>query len=319
MAAPDVRPIQIPEAFTVWAGSDWHGQLEAVDRLLGRAGLTDGADRWIAPERTALVVTGDIVDRGPQSVALVRRLASLRTQASLAGGMVAILEGNHEMQVLGGLGGDPRIFRALMAFGGGATLLSAGLRPEEWEGRTPAEIAARVDELAPDLVPTLWTFAPYASWQDVLFVHGGPVPFQALDAFERSADRLWIRRAFYASPDPFPEAPAWAPYREAGIGRVVFGHTPVEAPELGHGGRTLNLDTWKGGHVTLARLGPGGDLRDAAFLSEPAAPRAIADAPISADEIRQLDAALPAVVDAWVPAHAPAGSGTAPLPGRPAA
>ncbi len=312
MAAPDVPPIQVPAEFTVWAASDLHGQLGAVDRLLCEAGLTDGADRWTAPAGTALVVTGDIVDRGPDSVGLVRRLASLRAQAEGAGGLVALLEGNHEMQVLGGLGGEPDIFRALMAFGGGATLLSAGLRPDEWEGRSSREIATRVDELAPDLVPALWTFAPYACWGDVLFVHGGPVPFQELDRFERSADRLWIRDSFFASPDPFPEADAWTTYREAGIGRVVFGHTPVERPTLGHGGRTLNLDTWRAQQVTLARLEPGRDLAEAAFLAQPAAPRAIADAPITAEEIRRLDASLPAIVDAWVPAHAPSGSGTTP-------
>lgn len=300
MAAPNIPPIRIPDAYTVFAASDIHGQLRAVDRLLANAGLTDGADRWIAPAGTALVVTGDVVDRGPDTVRLVRRLASLRAQAQRAGGIVAILEGNHEMQVLGGLGGQPEIFEALMAFGGAATLLSAGLRPDEWEGRSPAEIAARVDALAPDLVPTLWTFAPYARWGDVLFVHGGPVPDQALDRFERSADRLWIRDGFFASAEPFPEAPCWAPYREVGIRRVVFGHTPVAEPALLHGGTALNLDTWRGKHVTLARLEPGRELRDAVFLVEPAEPRAIADAPVPAEEIRRFDATLPAVVDAWI-------------------
>lgn len=309
MAAPDVPPIHIPDQFTVWAGSDLHGQLGAVDRLLASAGLTDGGDRWIAPPATALVVTGDMVDRGPDSVGLVRRLASLRAQAEDAGGRVALLEGNHEAQVLGGLGGQPEIFRALMTFGGGATLLSAGMRPEEWAGRSSADIAARVDELVPDLVPTLWTFAPYARWGDVLFVHAGPVPFQPLDRWERSADRLWIRGEFSASPAPFPDADAWTPYREAGIGRVVFGHTPVETPTLGHGGRTINIDTWRGGRVTLARLEPGRALGEATLLSEPAEPRAIADAPVTAEEIREFDATLPAIVDAWVAAVRPASLG----------
>src|ERR1700693_2365616 len=168
MAAPGIPPISIPDEFTVGAASDLHGQRRSVDLLLAAAGLTDGADRWIAPAATALVVTGDVVDRGPDTVGLVRRLGSLRAQAEPAGGCVAILEGNHEAQVLGGLGGEPEIFRALMAFGGGATLLSVGMRPDEWEGRPPAEIAARVNEVAPDLLPTLWTFAPYARWRDVL-------------------------------------------------------------------------------------------------------------------------------------------------------
>ena len=309
MAAPDVPAIQVPGDYTVWAASDLHGQLGAVDRLLAAAGLTDGADRWIAPPASALVVTGDVVDRGPDTVGLVRRLASLREQAERAGGLVALLEGNHEAQVLGGLGGQPDIFRALMAFGGGATLLSAGMRPEEWEGRSPAEIAARVDELVPDLVPTLWTFAPYARWGDVLFVHVGPVPFQPLARFERSADRLWIRSEFSASPDPFPDADSWTPYREVGIGRVVFGHTPVERPALGHGGRTINIDTWRGGRVTLARLEPGRALGEAEFLTQPAEPRAIADAPVTPEEIRRFDATLPAIVDAWVAGRSWAGSG----------
>jgi hypothetical protein len=305
MAALDVPPIRIPDEFTVWAASDLHGQLGAVDRLLGAAGLTDGADRWTAPAGTAFVVTGDVVDRGLDSLRLVRRLASLRAQAGHAGGLVAILEGNHEAQVLGGIGGEPEIFRALMTFGGGATLLSAGLRPDEWEGRSSAEIAARVDELAPDLVPTLWTFAPYARWRDVLFVHAGPVPFQDLDRFERSADRLWIRDGFFASPEPFPDAESWATYRRAGISQVVFGHTPVDRPTLSHDGHALNLDTWRGQQVTLARLEPGRDLRNAAFRAEPVEPRAIADDPVSGEEIRRFDADLPALVDAWVAVHRP--------------
>ena len=300
-----IAPIKIPDEFTVWAASDVHGQLRAVDRLLRAAGLTDGADRWVAPPATALVVTGDVVDRGPDSLWLVRRLASLRAQAGAAGGLVAILGGNHEAQVLGGLDGEPQIFRALMAFGGGATLLSAGLRPDEWEGRSPAEIAARVDERAPDLRPTLWTFAPYAHWGDVLLVHGGPVPNQELDRFERSADRLWIRDGFFASPEPFPDAESWATYRRAGISQVVFGHTPVDRPTLSHDGHALNLDTWRGQQVTLARLEPGRDLRKAAFRAEPVEPRAIADDPVSGEEIRRFDADLPALVDAWVAVHRP--------------
>ncbi len=172
-------------------------------------------------------------------------------------------------------------------------------------GRSAAEIAARVDELAPDLVPTLWTFAPYARWGDVLFVHAGPVPFQPLDRYERSADRLWIRSEFFASPDPFPGSEAWAPFREAGLGRVVFGHTPVERPTLYHDGRALNVDTWRGQQVTLARLEPGRPLAEAAFLAEAAEPRAIADAPVTPEDVRAFDAALPAIVDAWVAAVRP--------------
>ena len=299
MAAPHVPPITIPDEFTVWAATDLHGQLRAVDRLLAEAGLAvDGA--WTAPPGSALVVTGDMVDRGPDSLGLVRRLAGLREQAASAGSIVALLEGNHEVQVLGGLAGVPELFRALMAFGGPATFASVGMRADEWTGRDAASISARVDDLAPDLRPTLWSFAPYARWRDIVLVHGGPVPGQALDGWGRSAERLWVRDAFFASPDPFPAADAWAPYRAAGIGRVVFGHTPVERPTTFHAGRALNLDTWRGQLVSLARLTPDGDLGASTFLAAPAEPRSVADAPVTTDDIRRFDSGLPAVVDAWI-------------------
>jgi len=299
MSLPGVPPVTIPATMTVWAASDVHGQLHAVDRLLAEAGLTDGANRWIAPPGTALVITGDMVDRGPDSVGLVRRLVSLRAQAPAAGGLVALLEGNHEVQVLGGLDGVPEIFDALMTFGGAATLLAAGMAPDSWVGQSSEALRQRVDELAPDFLPALRTFGPWACWGDVLLVHGGPVPGMGLGDFTAGAERLWIRQAFFESVEPFPAAGVWAPYREIGIGRVVFGHTPVARPAFSHDGRALNLDTWKGEQVTLARLEPGGDLRDARFLMVPAEPRAVADAPVSPERVREIDAALPPVVRAW--------------------
>jgi hypothetical protein len=74
----------------------------------------------------------------------------------------------------------------------------------------------------------------------------------------------------------------------------------VDEPTLSHAGHALNLDTWRGRQVTLARLLPGRPLGEAMFLSEPAEPRAIADAPVTAREIETFDAQLPAIVDAWV-------------------
>lgn len=298
MPFPGVEPVTVPASFTVWAASDVHGQRDAVDRLLAGAGLTDGADRWIAPPQTALVITGDLVDRGPESVGLVRRLVSLREQAPARGGLVVLVEGNHEVQVLGGLAGVPEIWRALLTFGGGATLVSAGLEPGEWERLTPLQVAERVDALAPDFRPALRTLAPYATWGDVLLVHGGPVPFQGLDAWAAGEERLWIRDAWFASPYPFPDHEAWAAYRDAGMARVVFGHTPVAEPSFVHDGRGLNLDTWKGGIVTLAQLLPGRPLSEARFLAEPAGPRT-ADAPVSRDEMNAIDAAMFPAVRAW--------------------
>jgi len=293
-----IAPVSIPDDFTVFAASDLHGQLQAVDRLLARAGLTDGGATWTAPGGTALVVTGDMVDRGPDSVGLVRRLVSLREQAPSRGGLVVLLEGNHEIQLLGGLDAVPQIFRAFMTFGGAATLLSAGMHEPEWRDTSAPVISGRFDAVAPDITPAVWSFAPYARWRDVLFVHGGPVPGQDLPAFEGSAQRLWIRKGFFAADDSFPGASAWSVYRQAGIERVVFGHTPVAAPTLYHDGRALNLDTWRGQTVSLAHL-VGERLDDAVLDAEPVQPRAVADAPVTAEQIAAIDDGLPQIVDEW--------------------
>jgi serine/threonine protein phosphatase 1 len=294
-----VPPVQIPDDYRVFAASDLHGQLRATDRLLAAAGLTDGGGAWTAPPRTALVVTGDLVDRGPDSVGLVRRLVALRDQAAAAGSMVVLLEGNHEVQVLGGLAGVPEIQRALWVFGGAATMVSAGLPSDGWADRPAEETAAALAEAAPGFLDDLWGFAPYARWRQTLFVHGGPVPGQELDAFEASARRLWIRRDFFLSEHRFPDHEVWHPYRTDGARQVVFGHTPQPEATLYHGDRALNVDTWKGGLVTLAALPDGEDLRDTRTYTEPAEPRAVRDAPVTSDEIAVLDAGLPAVVDAW--------------------
>jgi serine/threonine protein phosphatase 1 len=301
-----VPPVQVPDDFRVFAASDLHGQLRATDQLLSAAGLTDGADHWIAPPATALVITGDMVDRGPDSVGLVRRLVSLRDPAPARGGLVVLLEGNHEVQVLGGLDGVPLIHRAFMTFGGAATLLSAGLAEAEFRDRPIAEIAARFDRAVPDLRPTLWGLAPYARWRDTLLVHGGPVPGQQLDAFEASSRRLWIRRDFFESEARFPDAEPWRPYRLTGARSVVFGHTPVAEPTLFHGHRALNLDTWRGETVTLARLPESGDLRDAEILSAPTEPRAVADGSVTPEQIALLDVEITSVVDEyWAGAKGP--------------
>ncbi len=175
MPMPFVDPIVIPDAFTVWAATDLHGQAAAVDRLLERAGLMDDRGAWTAPPGTALVVTGDIVDRGPDTVALVRRLVGLRDQARARGGLVALLQGNHEPPGAGrprrrpddpaGAAGVRR--RGHACLGGPAALI-------EWAAADGPAIAALVDARAPDFLPALRSFAPWARWRDTLFVHGGP-------------------------------------------------------------------------------------------------------------------------------------------------
>jgi len=82
---------------------DIHGDLDALERSLRAAGLTDARGQWIGG-RTVLVQTGDYMDRGPDVKAVLDRLMALETSAARAGGRVIVLAGNHEvMNVLGEL------------------------------------------------------------------------------------------------------------------------------------------------------------------------------------------------------------------------
>lgn len=57
----------------------------------------DDRGNWIGKDAT-LIQTGDIVDRGPDTIAIYKLFDSLRTQARGAGGEVVSLLGNHEVR-----------------------------------------------------------------------------------------------------------------------------------------------------------------------------------------------------------------------------
>lgn len=77
------------------AVGDLHGDFAAWRAIAQDAGLVDAKGRW-AGGKTVLVQTGDIVDRGPQSLAIVQDLIRLQGEAKRAGGKVIVLVGNHE-------------------------------------------------------------------------------------------------------------------------------------------------------------------------------------------------------------------------------
>jgi hypothetical protein len=90
---------------TVFAIGDIHGDYERLVRLLGAAGIVAsekfGPDSaaWTAAD-SVLVVTGDMIDKGPHPVAVLRLLRALQQDAVNKGGQVILLAGNHEVEFL---------------------------------------------------------------------------------------------------------------------------------------------------------------------------------------------------------------------------
>ena len=85
----------------VVAIADIHGAYDAMVETLQNASVLDSKLSW-AGGTTNLVIVGDILDRGPQSRAVMDLLMRLEGQAESAGGRVHVLIGNHESMILTG-------------------------------------------------------------------------------------------------------------------------------------------------------------------------------------------------------------------------
>ena len=80
---------------------DVHGDFKQTMRALELGKVMDADGRWIGGD-TVLVQVGDILDRGDNELAIMRKFASLAKQARKEGGDVLVVHGNHEiMNVLG--------------------------------------------------------------------------------------------------------------------------------------------------------------------------------------------------------------------------
>ncbi|KAF7722758.1 hypothetical protein EC973_002712 [Apophysomyces ossiformis] len=80
---------------------DLHGDLENTLTILRFAGLVDGEGHWIGND-TIFVQTGDVLDRGLDTIKLYDLIQRLRDEAEEAGGKVIPLLGNHEIMNLKG-------------------------------------------------------------------------------------------------------------------------------------------------------------------------------------------------------------------------
>lgn len=110
------------------AVGDLHGDYAAFSDIVKAAGLTDDKGRWIGG-KAVLVQLGDVPDRGPDTLKIVRSLMRLEKEAAKHGGKVIALVGNHEaMNMAGDLRYiDPGEYAAF------ADQQSAGRRERAWQ------------------------------------------------------------------------------------------------------------------------------------------------------------------------------------------
>jgi hypothetical protein len=103
--------IQLDTTEDVFAIGDPHGDPKRLAGALAGAKLIDDAS--VAPDRakwaggkSILVVTGDMIDKGTDSIGVITLLRTLQSDAASRGGRVIITMGNHEAEFLADPLGD---------------------------------------------------------------------------------------------------------------------------------------------------------------------------------------------------------------------
>jgi hypothetical protein len=94
-------PVAAAPLHRVVAVGDLHGDFSAWRDILRSASLVDNKGHWTGGN-TILIQTGDVVDRGPNSLELIEDLMRLQKEAARARGQVIAMVGNHEAMNLTG-------------------------------------------------------------------------------------------------------------------------------------------------------------------------------------------------------------------------
>ncbi len=225
----------------VLAVGDIHGCARPFTTLLDRYTRLQEDPRLAG---LALVLLGDMVDRGPDSRAVLIRARDM-TRAMPED--VICLTGNHELMLLDFI--DDPLGRGLrwLAFGGAETLSSFDIPPPSHK-KDPDRIMAVADQLeqalrAEGLLDWLRVLPDRWSTGNLACVHAAMAPDQPLDRQNR-------RHLCWGHPD-FARQP-----RTDGLW-VVHGHTISPKPICAVGRIALDTGAFQGGPLSAALLTPG--------------------------------------------------------------
>jgi serine/threonine protein phosphatase 1 len=183
-------PRRVPDGVRAYAIGDIHGRLDLFETMVAR--IAADCTGW--PGDVEVVLLGDYVDRGPDSAAMLDRLAG-----SLPGwARWTLLKGNHEQAMLDaieGIGGA-RILQLWLDNGGRETVRSYGVpAPVAYGGDLDAIAAALRAAVPARHVELLRGLRLSHRIGDYLFVHAGIRPGVPLEA-QDERDLLWIRDEF---------------------------------------------------------------------------------------------------------------------------
>ncbi|KAG6851114.1 hypothetical protein H0H93_000994 [Arthromyces matolae] len=203
------------EPFTrhIVAVGDLHGDLPNARMVLQFANVTDDLGNW-SGNVDFFVQTGDIIDRGDDTIALFDWMDSLRGQATAAGGTVLTHLGNHEW--MNAIGDWRYVYPTeLETFGSveeRQELISVGRIGRSWASNyTTASRLPLHPSLGAPNTPYLTESELPLSHSAVSFVHGGLSPtYQDLTPFPTRINELShsLLRKLQKRKQPAPHPPA---------------------------------------------------------------------------------------------------------------
>ncbi len=158
-AAP---PPQSSQPLRIVAVGDLHGDFSVWRDIATAAGIESSSGHWTGG-RTILVQVGDVVDRAPDSLKIIRDLMRLQKEAPKQGGQVITIVGNHEaMNMIGDLRyTTPGEFAAF------ATDNSAALRERLYQAKKTdieAHYRARDPTMSSSAIHDAWIKATPLGW-----------------------------------------------------------------------------------------------------------------------------------------------------------
>lgn len=184
----------MPPGQRLYAIGDIHGCYREMLDLLKQIGHHDRT--CPGGEEVEIVLLGDLVDRGPDSAAVLETVRYYLDNYR----HFTVLKGNHEDVMVRGLSGNQAAFRQWLEIGGDATLRSFGFDPpsEIDETEIGAVIEAARAHVTQDRIDWMRDLPCSLSRGDYFFCHAGVRPHVPLRR-QAKADLMWIRDSFLTS------------------------------------------------------------------------------------------------------------------------
>ncbi|KAH9960883.1 Metallo-dependent phosphatase-like protein [Russula dissimulans] len=229
---------RIQRSTRIVAVGDLHGDIKNAQEVLEKARVVDSNGRW-SGEVDIFVQTGDIIDRGDDTIKLFDWMEDLRSQAQSFGGQVLSHLGNHEwMNAIGEYSSVLHRYvypSEIKTFGGVAerqAMLSTGRIGRAWAANytttsrlplhpslgDPNDDFPPLDDSVASRLPTPLSHAAYS------FVHGGLAPnYPHLSPFPSAINaigRALLRKLQHREqppphpPHPYPGLPSSATSKE---------------------------------------------------------------------------------------------------------